>query len=412
MRWTALVFLALGVGMTQVSPAGATLPTSGSLSDLSGLRSVLNAPGELHLVVPQITPWALRLREWRTAGPTIFYIPQSEARKYCGSTLPIRVLPGSVKEPVGFIVGQGGTFEGIALRGLGLIYDPGWAENDRIALWMGLSGPRAGRAWVEGSWTGSLSARVEFQVTERYLGDPQSSSYLFNHVWNGAVQDVRVQGYDAYRLYGGQTLPLVEPGGTVRGECTLRSVTTTVEVGVDTARTSQYTGALGNNYTFSFDPGTGVETFRSVEYAATCGPFGCGWRGYYIYDLQGRYRGSGSGTQCGWNWCTEASIYPRLFETRKTQEEVTARIRPWLERTVWQPQGTFPVEPGGIVRVNGEVYGIPGLEGYGRRPQEVGIWWIRGEPFVSNLAMATGLMGGQVYRGLVMSLQEYCTNIR
>ncbi|MCL6569053.1 MAG: hypothetical protein K6T35_09270, partial [Meiothermus silvanus] len=220
-----------------------------------------------------------------------------------------------------------------------------------------------------------------------------------------------VQGYDAYRLYGGQTLPLVEAGGMVRGECTLRSVATTVEVGVDTARTSRYTGALGNNYTFSFDPGTGVETFRSVEYAASCG-LGCGWRGYYIYDLQGRYRGSGSGTQCGWNWCTEASIYPRLFETRKTQEEVTARIRPWLERTVWQPQGTFPVEPGGFVRVNGEVYQIPGLEGYGKRPQGVGIEWIRGEPFVSNLAMATGLMGGQVYRGQVMSLQEYCANIR
>ncbi|MCL6567745.1 MAG: hypothetical protein K6T35_02405, partial [Meiothermus silvanus] len=143
MRWTVGVFLALGVGMAQT--------TSGSLSDLSGLRSVLNAPGELHLVVPQITPWALKLREWRTAGPTTFYIPQSEAPRYCGSTLPIRVLPGGVKEPVGFIVGQGGTLEGIALRGLGLIYDPGWAENDRIALWMGLSGaPREGRTWVEG----------------------------------------------------------------------------------------------------------------------------------------------------------------------------------------------------------------------------------------------------------------------
>jgi len=404
MRWTVGVFLALGVGMAQT--------TSGSLSDLSGLRSVLNAPGELHLVVPQITPWALRLREWRTAGPTTFYIPQSEARKYCGSTLPIRVLPGGVKEPVGFIVGQGGTLEGIALRGLGLIYDPGWAENDRIALWMGLSGPRTGRAWVEGSWTGSLTARVEFQVTERYLGDPVTTSYLFNHPWDGRIGDVRVQGYDPYRIYGGEPLALVEPSGTARGDCTLRSRTALVEVGVDTARTSRYTGALGNNLTFTFDPGTGLETFRSVEYAATCGFFGCGWRGYYIYDLQGRYRGSGSGSQCGWNWCTEASISPRLFEIRKTGEEVTARIRPWLERTVWQPQGTFPVEPGGFVRVNGEVYQIPGLEGYGKRPQGVGIEWIRGEPFVSNLAMATGLMGGQVYRGQVMSLQEYCANMR
>lgn len=400
--WWLIPLLSFGLAQT----------TSGSLNDLAGLRSVLNAPGELHLVVPSITPWALKLAEWRTVGPTTFYIPQSEARKYCGSTLPIRVLPGGVKEPVGFIVGQGGALEGIALRGLGLIYDPGWAENDRIALWMGLSGPRAGRTWVEGSWTGNLSARVEFQVTERYLGDPVTTSYLFNHPWDGRIGDVRVQGYDPYRIYGGEPLALVEPSGTARGDCTLRSRTALVEVGVDTARTSRYTGALGNNLTFTFDPGTGLETFRSVEYAATCGFFGCGWRGYYIYDLQGRYRGSGSGSQCGWNWCTEASISPRLFEIRKTGEEVTARIRPWLERTVWQPQGTFPVEPGGFVRVNGEVYQIPGLEGYGKRPQGVGIEWIRGEPFVSNLAMATGLMGGQVYRGQVMSLQEYCANMR
>lgn len=395
----------LGVGLAQT--------TGGSLNDLAGLRGVLNAPGELHLVVPQITPWALRLREWRTAGATTFYIPQEEARKYCGSAnVPIRVLPGSVKQPVGFIVGQGGSLEGIALRGLGLIYDPGWAENDHIALWMGLSGPRTGRTWVEGSWTGSLSARVEFQVTERYLGDPQSGSYLFNHVWNGQVQDVRAQGYDPYRIYNGETLSLVEGSGTVRGDCTLRSITTTVEVGVDTSRTGRYTGTLGNNHTFSFDPGTGTETFRSVEYAATCGWFGCGWRGYYIYDLQGRYRGSGSGTQCGWNWCTEASISPRLFEIRKTGEEVTARIRPWLERTVWQPQGTFPVEPGGFVRVNGMAYQIPGLEGYGRRPQGVGIEWMRGEPYVSYLAQASGIMGGEVYRGQVVDLQEYCTKMR
>lgn len=408
MRWTVGVFLALGVGMAQT--------TSGSLSDLSGLRSVLNAPGELHLVVPQITPWALRLREWRTAGPTTFYIPQSEARKYCGSTLLIRVLPGGVKEPVGFIVGQGGTLEGIALRGLGLIYDPGWAENDRIALWMGLSGPRTGRAWVEGSWTGGLTARVEFQITERYLGDPATTSYLFNHPWDGRIGDVRVQGYDPYHVYSGESLSLVEASGTVRGDCTLRSRTALVEAGVDTGRTttSAKVACCGGDggATFSFDPGSGVETFRSVQTSKQCGWLGCTRRDYVIYDLQGRSRGYGVGWQCGWGWCQEVGIHPLRYETRKTGEEVTARIRPWLERTVWQPQGTFPVEPGGFVRVNGEVYQIPGLEGYGKRPQGVGIEWIRGEPFVSNLAMATGLMGGQVYRGQVMSLQEYCANVR
>jgi len=42
----------------------------------------------------------------------------------------------------------------------------------------------------------------------------------------------------------------------------------------------------------------------------------------------------------------------------------------------------------------------------------VGIEWLRGEPFVSNLAMATGLMGGEVYRGQVVRLQDYCANMR
>jgi len=406
MRSIWMILAALGLGLAQVS--------SGSLNDLNGLKSLLNTPGELHLVVPSLTPWALQLSQWRTAGPTTFYLPQTEARRYCGSAnAAIRVLPGSIREPIGLIVGKGSTLEGIVLRGLGLIHDPGWAENDRIALWMGLSGaPREGRTWVEGSWTGALTARVELLTTERYLGDPQRSNYLFTHVWNGRVQDVQVQGYDPYRIYSGQTLPLVEAGGTVRGDCTLTSRTARVEVGVDTSRTSRYTGALGNNMTFNFDPGTGLETFRSVEYAASCGWFGCGWRGYYIYDLQGRYRGSGEGYQCGWNWCTAANIHPLLFETRKTHEEVTARIRPWLERTYWQVQGTFPVEAGGIVRVNGQAWQIPGLEGYGRRPQGVGIEWLRGEPFVSNLAMATGLMGGEVYRGQVVRLQDYCANMR
>jgi hypothetical protein len=64
------------------------------------------------------------------------------------------------------------------------------------------------------------------------------------------------------------------------------------------------------------------------------------------------------------------------------------------------------------VRVNGQVWQIPGLEGYGRRPQGVGIEWLRGEPFVSNLAMATGLMGGEAYRGQVVRLQDYCANMR
>lgn len=407
MRWTIAAVAALGLASAQV--------TSGSLSDLAGLRSVLSAPGELHLVVPSITPWALKLAEWRTVGPTTFYIPQSEARKYCGSTLPIRVLPGSVKEPVGFIVGQGGTLEGIALRGLGLIYDPGWAENDRIALWMGLSGPRAGRAWVEGSWTGGLSARVEFQVTERYLGDPATTSYLFNHPWDGRIGDVQVQGYDASRIYSGETLTLVEASGTVRGDCTLRSVTAVVEVGVDTSRTitSNRVACCTSDAgaTFSFDPGSGLETFRSVQTSKQCGWLGCTRRDYVIYDLQGRNRGYGVGWQCGWGWCQEVGIHPLRYETRKTHEEVTARVRPWLERVVWQPQGTFPVEPGGFVRVNGEVYQIPGLEGYGRRPQGVGIEWTRGEPYVSYLAQASGIMGGQVYRGQVMRLEEYCPNV-
>lgn len=402
--WWLIPLLSFGLAQT----------TSGSLNDLAGLKSVLNEPGSMHLVVPSITPWALKLREWRTAGATTFYIPQGEARRYCGSAnAPIRVLPGSVKEPLGFIIGGGNTFNGIVLRGMGLIHDPGWAENDRIALWMGLSGAALpGRTWVEGSWTGTLTARVELQVTERYLGDPVASSYLFNHVWNGQVQDVQVQGYDPYRIYAGETLPLREASGTVRGDCTLRSITARVEVGIDTSQTARYTGTLGHNYTFTFDPGTGTETFYSVEYAATCGWFGCGWRGYYIYDQQGRYRGSGEGTQCGWNWCTSANIHPRKYETRKTHEEVTARIRPWHERVVWQSQGTFPVEPGGVVRVGGQVYQIPGLESYGRRPQGVGIQWIRGEPYVSYLAQATGIMGGSALREQVMELQDFCTKVQ
>jgi hypothetical protein len=408
MRWClwALPLLSLSLAQT----------TSGSLNDLAGLRSVLNAPGELHLVVPQITPWALQLAQWRTAGSTTFYIPKSEAVRYCGSPLPIRVLPGEVKEPLGLIVGQGGTLEGIALRGLGLIYDPGWAENDRIALWMGLSGPRTGRAWVEGSWTGGLTARVEFQVTERYLGDAVTSSYLFNHVWNGTIQDVRAQGYDPYRIYNGETLTLVEANGTVRGNCTLRSRTTTVEVGVDTGRTTIGNGVAccGSDAgaTFSFNPGSGVETFSSVQTSKQCNLFGCTRREYAIYDLQGRNRGWGVGWQCGTGWCQQVGIYPLRYETRKTHEEVTARVRPWLERVVWQAQGTFVVEVGGVVRVNGEVYRIPGLEGYGRRPQGVGIEWLRGEPLVSYMARASGIMGGEVYRGQVMDLREYCTNVR
>jgi len=411
-KWKVAGVFLLGLAAAQ---GGASPTTSGSLNDLAGLRSVLNAPGELHLVVPQITPWALKLREWRTAGPTVFYIPRSEARNYCGSALPIRVLPGGVKEPVGFIVGQGGTLEGIALRGWGLIYDPGWAEHDRIALWMGLAGPRPGRAWVEGSWTGSLTARVEFQVTERYLGDPQTKSYLFSHPWNGRIEDLQAQGYDPYRIYNGERLPLVEGGGTTRGECTLRSRTTLFEVGVDTSRTT--TGGApccGSDAgaTFSFDPGSGVETFRSVQTSKQCFLSFCTRRDYAIYDLQGRYRGYGRGWQCGLSWCQEVGIHPLRYETRKTGEEVTAAIRPWLERTQWQPQGTFPVERGGLVRVNGEVYRIPGLEGYGNRPQGVGIEWVRGEPFVSQLAMGTGLLGGQVYRGMVMNLQEYCATMR
>ena len=407
MRRSVGVLLGLALALAQTK--------TGSLNDLAGLKSVLNAPGELHLVVPQITPWALQLREWRTAGSTTFYIPQSEARKYCGSGLPIRVLPGSVKEPLGFIVGSGGTLEGIALRGLGLIYDPGWAENDRIALWMGLSGPRPGRAWVEGSWTGGLSARVEFQVVERYLGDPATTSYLFSHPWDGRIGEVWAQGYDGGRVYNGEGLALAEASGTVRGDCTLRSRMERVEVGVDTSRmatSSSVPCCGGSEATFTFDPGSGPETFRAVQTYASCGWFGCTWREYAIYDLRGRTRGSGLGQQCGLGWCQQVKIYPLLYETRKTAEEVTARIRPWLERTVWQPQGTFPVEPGGWVRVDGQLYQIPGLEGYGRRPQGVGIEWIRGEPFVSNLAMATGLMGGQVYRGQVMSLGDYCANMR
>lgn len=404
-----LLVLAQSPGLASTTPA-----SSGSLNDLSGLKSVLQLPGELHLVVPHITPWSLRLTEWRGGQRTIYYIPRTEAQRYCGSAnVPIRVLPGTVRVPVGFLVGQGGTLDGVVLRGRGLVEDPGWAENDWIALWMGLSGaPLPGRSWVEGSWTGVLTARIELQVTERYLGSPETTNFLFNHVWNGQVLDVRVQGYDAHRIYNGETLPLVQADGTVRGDCTLRSITTRVELGVDTSRTVWRDGPLHHNLTFAFDPTSGLETFRALEHSAHCGWFGCTWRGFNIYDLQGRRRGWGEGWQCGAHWCTTTHIHPLMFDVRKTHEEVTTRIRPWRERTVWQPQGTFSVEPGGIVRVGGQVWQIPGLEMYGLRPEGVGIEWVRGEPLVSYLAQASGIMGGAMFRGQVMDLADFCANVR
>ena len=47
-KWKVAGVFLLGLAAAQ---GGASPTTSGSLNDLAGLRSVLNAPGELHLVV-------------------------------------------------------------------------------------------------------------------------------------------------------------------------------------------------------------------------------------------------------------------------------------------------------------------------------------------------------------------------
>lgn len=421
MRRTVLAFL-LGIALAQ----GGEPFASGELRDLTGLKEVLNRPGVFHLVVPQITPWALELKKMRTAGPTVFYIPKGDAAKYCGMAEEIRVLPGEVKNPVGFILVQGetDTFDGVMLRGLGLIQDPGWREDDHVAMWVPLVGPRTARAWVEGSWTGTLTAQVEFQVVERYLGDPEEKSYLFPHPWDGRIEDVRARGYDPNRTYNfmnfgggivGDTLPLVEESGVERGYCALRSRIERTELGVDTSRMATASGVPccgAEHGSFTFDPGSGLETFRTEQTKASCF-LGCFHRWYKVYDMKGRYRGRAEGWQCGLSWCQEARVYPLLFEERKLAEEVLARIRPWKERIRWEPQGTFPVGPGGWVDVNGERYQIPGFEAYGRRPENVGIEWIRGEPFVSRMAMATGILGGTVYPDQqVIPLRDYCASLQ
>jgi hypothetical protein len=356
----------------------------------------------------------LQLAEWRSPRTIIYYLPRDQARRYCGSqNIQIRVLPGSVREPLGFLVGRGETLEGVALRGLGLVYNPGWAEHDRIALWMGLYGAQLpGRSWVEGSWTGVLTARVELLITERYLGQPEQRNFLFPHAWDGTVLDVRVQGYDPQHIYNGETLPLQEAGGTVRGEATLRSVTSRREIGVDTSRWHRFYQNLGHNQTFTRDPGTGPEVFRAIQTRAECGFFGCTQRWFNIYDLQGRLRGYAHHFQQGGGWVNGVNIRPLLIEVTKTHEGVDTRIRPWRERGVWQVQGVGTVEPGGSVVVNGVRYQIPGLEAFGRRPPGVGIEWIRGEPLVSQMAMATGIPGGNVLRGQVINLADFCATLR
>ncbi len=435
-----------GLVLAQLTNFGNMPIPQGSVTTQSQLEALMSTPGTLHILTPEATNWSFYLANLhQRVGQSYVYVTKPEARRLCslangnyaGNYAIVRVVPTEERpQPVAFILPPtDGDLKGILFEGEG-IYREMVLLNlpDPLQAWYSVVGPKVGRAYVYGSPSaGDLRAQVYLRETV-WVQDTYPSligSYSFASPWNATLQvnlgrgeeTLWVQGYDPNTAYRGTDLRVADASGADVGYAVLNSEVVWVDTGIDYSRTARYNGTLYHNYYFDFDPGTGMETFRAVEYAATCYPIiGCPWRGYYIYDLDGRYRGSGQGSQCGLAWCTWADIHPRRREMRKERENVSLYARRWRQVTQEVYKGDFPVMPEGRVVVEGDTYSIPELAGY-LASSSAQLRYAKDSPLISYLVRQMGLEEGSLVNNRLLAgvatpperpkpLSAFCQNPR
>lgn len=434
MRLVGLLPALLGLALGQVTNFGAVPVEQGSISTEAQLRNLLQQPGAMHIVVPEITNWTFYLAQLHQPyGSTSVYVHRPEARKHCGAINTnanlslVKVLASEeVPRPTGFILPpNGGNLQGTLMEGEGLYKEMVLSKlPDPLAAWYGVIGPKPGRAYVYGSPSqGNLKAQVYLrELTWVQDGYPSLiGSYSFAAPWNGQLQvnlgrgaeNLRVVGYNPGTTYQGQTLRVQDASGQDVGYVVVSSQVNRRVAGVSgDVASGRGCGGLWNGNMLVLDLGDGPETFYlSGCYTWNEGPLGALLRGgCNIYDSAGRLRGvpqQGGGrtfygmflmygdSSCGYDTGHYWSIYRLRYETAKISESVTLYARRWrqIQREVYK--GEFPVLPGGKVVVEGATYSIPELASY-LMNSSITLKYARKSPLVSYLSRQIGLEEGSL----------------
>ena len=451
--WALAVFL--GVASAQVvSSVPDYLGTKGTVLTKEDFLSLMAEPGDLHLVVPELSNWAYYVAETHRAqsgDDAYLYVPRPVADQACPGLSTnvhahyLRVLPTQGTVPaVGLLVPpEGGDFGGMVLEGSGLYRPIDFQTRPQVPGYYDLVGPKKGRAYVYGSWdAGDLQGKVWLYETHLTLDAYPTArgTQRFGAPWNGRFtmnvgngdEAFRLDGYDPGRRYQGDRLTILDASGRERGYAVLTSSGQETYSGVDCniKRTLTYCGNYAPG-TVTGDVGAGPERFyiRECRTRCTAWIFGVCVRQILeckVYDTRDWLRGAGwkAWMAFGWGDCgsgdvTEITVCGLRRSYQKQGEEVEIYLKGWHEESSWVYKGIFPMLPGGRFRVEGDDYTATAFAAY-KRPLENTIHYVKDSALAAYLAQQIGLGRGTnvgdylARQGMrtgfdhPVSLEEYC----
>lgn len=435
MRWRLLIaLLSLSFAVTQETILIDQLldGTAGEVRTKGELQALLSRPGELQLLVPELTPWAVYLAQLhRDFGPSTILIGQDTADALCqaGSVMGAnltQVLPSEgISRALGLLLPPDDELQGVVLEGSGLYREMALIDlPDPLEARFNLVGEREAWANVRGSIIGgSLTAEVFFPKRTWVLEPPieRRGEQYFAHPWNGRLQlnlgrgeeTLRLSSYLATIRYHNAQRNLLTEEGEVVGYGVLYSDVTQqfLSYGDPPARGEQCIYFGGNPFQVANSGNWSFVVAGRRYYTRNCQNYRVSEAIILqadritcdVYDEAGRLvaprlpdratthsctdsmlrggdcrgiviKGSNFNTcnaengRRSWHRLQVALPQPRYSEQKRGErvEIYSGRLTPI---TIDEPQGTFPIEIGGWVTVNGERFYIPELAAFGI-PQE------------------------------------------